>query len=416
MQTADTVKTDQTAQAQILSEGGPVSKSKKEAPAQRGAETVDYERVEPDSGQQTQTGGKPPWDLLLFAAIVILPFLASLIYFVFIAEDQYTAEARFTVRSLADNSPEVVTVSLLNMAPAPQDAYVVTSFIHSTALLDRIRDRIDYRAMFRRSGYDFIGSFSDNGSSEAFLDYWKGQVSAYIDGPSNIITLRVRTFRPEDSIRLANAILEESEKLINELSDRSRHDMIAGSMAEVERAGKAYGATLAALNNFQKQSALLNPQVSAMETGALLTGLIAKKLEFDSRLFMLQQSGGTNSPAYRQLLIGREAMEAQIEEMRGKMTGSENKSFADSLAEFSRLDTDRMVAEKLYEATRRNYEMTLMAAMRKGLYLTVFVKPLLPEEALYPRRFLTPLLMLIGFFVLWAVVRLIWASVEDHRL
>ena len=417
MQTADKAKTEQAAEARILSEGGAVSKrDQASSPAQRSTETVEYERVEPEGGPQSRAGGKPPWDLLFFAAIVLLPFLASLIYFVFVADDQYTAEARFTVRSLADNGPENTTISLMQMAPAPQDAYVVASFIHSTELLERIGKRIDYRAMFSRDSHDFIGTFGKDEPTEAFLDYWKGQVTAYIDGPSNIITLRVQTFRPEDSVQLAKAILDESEKLLNELSDRSRRDMIAGAMAEVDRAGKTYGDTLAALNNFQKEAALLNPQAAAMETGMLLTGLTAKKLELDSRLFTLQQSGGTNGPNYRQLQIARQSLESQIEDMRGKLTGTEDASVANSLTQFSRLETDRMVAEKLYEATRSNYEMTLAAAMRKALYLTIFVKPVLPEEALYPRRIASPLLMLVAFFVIWSILRLAWASVEDHRL
>lgn len=389
------------------------------APASgRRVETVAFSRGQDRPQAEAKAGGRTPWRFLFFTLIVLLPFLASVMYFTLIAADQFTAEARFAVRSLADDSTEEGGTSgnLLKMSPASQDAYVVTSFIHSSEILRRIGARLDYKAMFVRDGSDFYAEFDPGGSAEDFLKYWDGQVSTYIDGPSGIVVLRVRTFTPEDSITLANAILEESETLINELSARSRNDMTESARTEVERAGKTYGEALAALNRFQKDSGLLSPQAQAEETGRLLTGLMARKLELDSRIFVVQQSNGIDSPTYRQLVLGRTSIESQIEELRNQMTGEEVESFANTLNGFTRLETDRMVAEKLYEATRRHYEMTLAAAMRKALYLTVFVRPMLPEESLYPARIMTPALIAFFCFVFWATLSLAWASVEDHRL
>ncbi|CAK7262024.1 MULTISPECIES: capsule biosynthesis protein [unclassified Shinella] len=380
-------------------------------------ETVEYSRVQDRPQSMPKAGGRTPWRLIVFSLIVLVPFLASVIYYAFVAADQYTAEARFAVRSLADEETEDESdVSILKMSPASQDAYVVTSFIHSTEILRRIGNHLDYKAMFVRDGSDFYAEFDPRDSAEEFLNYWNHQVSTYIDGPSSIVVLRVRTFSPEDSIKLANAILDESEKLINELSTRSRNDMIASVLTEVERTGKIYGEALAELNRFQKEAGLLSPEAQAEQTGKLLTGLIAQKLELDSRLFVIQQSNGIDSPTYRQLVLGRKSIEAQIEELRNQMTGKEVESYANTLNTFARLETDRMVAEKLYEATRHHYEMSLAAAMRKALYLTVFVRPMLPEEALYPKRVMTPVLTLFFLFVLWATLSLAWASIEDHRL
>jgi capsular polysaccharide transport system permease protein len=102
--------------------------------------------------------------------------------------------------------------------------------------------------------------------------------------------------------------------------------------------------------------------------------------------------------------------------MRDEMTGPEHASIVHSLQQFTQLETDRLIAEKLYEAARHNYDAALTESMRKALYLIVFVNPSLPEEALYPRRLMAPALILLGLTVLWATLSLAWASVEDHRL
>lgn len=392
---------------------------RRRVPAARGdtkSETIVYEPHPETGNAEPRSGGKPPWRMISFVLIVILPFLASVVYFAYMASDEYTAEARFAVRSIADNGTDNVDSGVLNMQSASQDAYVVTSFIHSTEVLRRIGSKIDYRSMFARPDADFWSRFDASGSIEDFLKYWQNQVTAYIDGPSGIITLKVRTFRPEDSVQLANAIIAESEALINELSQRARNDVIQSVQVDVQRTGKAYGDTLAALNQFQNQSGLLSPEDQAQQTGKLLTGLLSNKLDTETRLFVMKQSAADTSPAYQQLLASQQSLDTQIDTLKAQLTGPENANLARSLLRFSELETNRLVAEQLYEASRRNYDAAVAEALRKALYVSVFVHPSLPQDALYPKRISTPLMLLLGLIVLWSTLSLAWASVQDHRL
>jgi len=395
-------------------------------PSQRGRndlEEIDYTPVHDGQEPETRSGGKPPLRLLGFVLLVILPFVASSLYYAFIASDQYVAEARFAVRAVSgasDNGDSSDSsgggASALNMRSASQDAYVVTSFIHSTEILKRIGTKLDYRSMFTKQDADFLTRFRASQSDEEFLKYWNDHVTAYIDVTSGIITLKVRTFAPDDSVKLADAIIDESEKLINELSERARSDIVRSMKADVEKSGKAYGDTLIALNQFQNASGLLSPQTQAKNSGTLLTGLLAQKMEFETRLFVMRQSNAENSPTYQQLNLAKDSLDTQIDKMKAELTGPENASLAKALLDYSRLDTDRMIAEKLYESSQKNYDAVLAEALRKTLYLAVFVKPVLPEESIFPRRVSTPLIILLALLVTWATLSLIWASVEDHRI
>lgn len=372
------------------------------------------------SGQaQPKTGSRMPIALVSFALVVILPFIASLLYFVFIASDQYIAEARFAVRSLAENqSKDSVDSSVLSMNPMSQDGFIVTNFIHSPEMLERLEKKIDYRSMFTHDGIDFLSRFNREESRERFLKYWSQQVVTYIDGPSGIITLKTRTFSPEDSKALAAAVITESELLINELSQRAQRDMIARFKTELQRTTNNYVAALEALKSFQNSAGLLTPEARATTTGTLLTGLLAQKLEIETRLFILNQSNANSSPARQQLLLTSQNIEAQIEKLRKELTGKDASSsnVAGAIETFSRLETDRRVAESLYETARKNLDMAQTEAMRKSLYVVVFVPPTLPEESLYPHRASTPLLILLALVVVWSTGALLWASVEDHKL
>lgn len=393
-------------------------------------EEIEYIPVLDGPAPKTQSGGKPPLRLLGFLLLVVLPFLASSVYYAFIASDQYVAEARFAVRSVSgsgsdaddksDNNDTAQNtgsgVGALSMRSATQDAYVVTSFIHSSEILKRISGEIDYKAIFTKGDTDFLSRFSASEPDEEFLKYWNDHVSAYIDVSSGIITLKIRAFSPEDSVRLANAVIQESEKLINELSERARNDIVQSMKADLEKSGKTYSDALLALNQFQHTSGLLSPEAQAKDSGAILTGLLAQKLDFETRLFVMRQSNADGSPTYQQLSLAKDSLDAQIDKMKSGLTGPENASLAKALLEYSRLDTDRMIAQKLYESSQKNYDTVLAEALRKTLYLAVFVRPTLPEEAMFPRRISTPLIILLALTVAWATLSLIWASVEDHRV
>ncbi|MCM2292025.1 capsule biosynthesis protein [Allorhizobium sp. BGMRC 0089] len=378
---------------------------------------VTYERIATsDTGGSPQPKGSPPYRLISFVLLVLVPFFVSALYFAFIASDQYTVEARFAVRSMDHNDTKMSDSNTLSMSAATQDAQIVASFIESNEMLDRLQPKIDYRAIFDRPGVDFLSRISRNETREDFLDDWKQQVKAYIDASSGIITLKVRTFSPQDSLKLANAVIAESEILINQLSLRAREDALKGYQDEVKQSGAKYQASLEALNRFQTESGLYSPEIQAQQIGKLMTGLIAKKLDVETREYVARQSNATKGPAFEQLELTRKSLDKQIEDLKAQMTGGKNESLSRVLLTFSRLETDRMVAEKLYEASQQLYSQALADSLRKSLYVVVFVHPALPEESLYPLRIFSPFMVFLTLAITWCTAMLIWASVEDHRL
>ncbi len=366
---------------------------------------------------EPQPSSKIPFRAISFFLIVVAPFIASTLYFTVFASDQYVAEAKFAVRTLTGEADgENLSGGLLEMKSASQDTYVVTSFIHSPEIIRRIGSRVLLKSIFTDPSVDFASRFPANGTDDAFFEYWKKQVTTYVDGPSGIVTLRVSSFTPSNSLDIANIVLKKSEELINELSERARRDAILGVQNEADRAGKIYVGTLDKLNRFRRESGLLSPETQARETGRLLTGLVAQKLELETRQFVAQRSDAEQSPAYQQLALQRQSIEEQISKLQSELTGTDNESIAALLTEFSKLETERIVSEKLYEAARRTYEQTLAESARKALYLVVFAPAMLPEEPTYPRRLFSPFLTLIAALMVWATMSLAWASVQDHRL
>jgi capsular polysaccharide transport system permease protein len=113
-----------------------------------------------------------------------------------------------------------------------------------------------------------------------------------------------------------------------------------------------------------------------------------------------------------------ETTERQIAELKGRLTRTDGagQTVASSLVKFEELEFQRQFAEKLYTLAQADLDRARLRADRQSVYLTVFVPPSLPEESRYPRRIAFPLLIFLGLAIVWSIVVMILASVEDHRL
>jgi capsular polysaccharide transport system permease protein len=360
--------------------------------------------------------------LATFIAFVLVPALAAVIYFAFIASNQYAAETRFAVRALeADYGSGEKDNSSVNFSftLSGQDAFIVTSYIRSRAIIDDLGAKLDLREIFRRPEADFWARLKSDASVEELTEYWNSMVSTYIDGPSGIVTLGVRAFRQDDALALAKAVMELSEVLVNRISDRARHDSMEGAEKEVRRTYAATQAALAELHGFRDSAGIIDPAQAASDIGKLLTPLMAEKIRLEGELFVATRDLDDTAPTVHALKSRLETTERQIADLKGKLTrsdGAAGETVSGSLVKFEELELARMAAEKLYSLAQADLDRARLRADRQSIYLTVFVPPSLPEDSHYPRRLAFPILIFLGLAIVWSIVAMIFASVADHRL
>jgi capsular polysaccharide transport system permease protein len=322
---------------------------------------VSIDDSDAESGPQTVQGGgprKPPsWFNLSLIVGVIIPSIGYLIYLLAFASDQYVASSRFSVRSAANEQQVELPSSSANRTSSSglpmvvgQDAYLVVAYINSHRIIEDLGQTVDLKAVFRHPRADFWARLKDNPSAEDMLAYWQKHILAYVDGPSGIVTVRVRTFAPQDSLKLLQAIIAASEKLANDVSARSRRDTVSRFEDEVKRSIVAVQDALQAMREFREKVGYVDPVSSATMTNTLLLQMLGDKIKLENEVFVMQRVSPDNATGLRVLRTNIQTVDQQIEKLKAALTGAstEGRSIAASLVKYEELELQRVFSQKLF--------------------------------------------------------------------
>lgn len=356
-----------------------------------------------------------------FALLVLLPTLLTSIYYAFIAANQYAAEARFAIRG-ASAAPSTDILGMFGGgAPTVTDSYIVMDFVRSRQVLDKIEPHVNYKAIFSHKNADYIARLEPTWAMEDVVRYWRQMVGVGFDTTSQILSIRVRAFTPEDALALSRAILKESEELINELSARSRADAVAAAELEVARMEERLKRARGAVEAFRESRQELDPRKKAEARQQIIETLNGELTTQRARLSTLRQQLSETAPTVIYQMGVIRALEKQIEEERKRIgesdrgaVGTSSGTIGSLISDYEALAVDREFAEKAYISALSSLERARFDATRQQRYVATIVTPALPDDAQYPKRIMNTLIVAGLATCLWALATLIGLAIRDH--
>ena len=394
------------------------------------AEIRQLDRVQPvgraaaaiDVGVRPRAGGRA---LRLFRslniwfwAIVGLPTLAAGVYYFAIASDLYLSEAKFIVRSPKQVQASGIGALLQStgLGRAADDTAAVQDFVMSRDAVRKLEQEDDLRQLLSRPEGDFLTRFPGilfwRKDFEALFRSYDHFVSVETDTSTGVTALRVKAYRPEDAHRLANALLNYSEQLINELNERARRDALDTARREVDGAEQRIAQTQTELTAYRIKQKMLDPKSASAGVLELIGQMSAAQANARAQLGELLKNS-PNSPQIPLVKTRIASLDKLIAEERGKLSG-ETDSVVVSLSEYERLNLQRELGEKALASAFTSLEASRIEAQRQQLYLEKIAQPNLADYPLYPKRvvsFLTvAVTCLLGYGIAWLLV----ANVREH--
>jgi len=364
--------------------------------------------------------GPQRWIFRSFIAVAFVPSLLFVAYFAVIASDQFVSEARFAVHA-GDPSPmdAISKITGLVSLQQVQDSFIVADYIKSRAMVEKLEKSVGLRALYSRSGIDILSRFNPNDPIEDLVRYWDWKVTTFIENPSGIITVDVRAFSPEDSLKIAKAVVALSEELINQMGARAERDLVSQAEREVARAEKRVREARGSLREFRNSTGIIDPRAQADSINSMIDQIKTERMKNAQDLAVMLPSLSESSPQVQDLRARIKAADDQIAGLESKLT-TRNPSNADTvsrvLVQFEKLDLLQKVAEKQYASALSALEASRVTAERQRLYLNTFVTPTIPQEATRPKRFWYSVAAVTGCFGLWVLLAGFWALLRKYAL
>lgn len=353
----------------------------------------------------------------LFAALVILPTLIASLYFGVFASEVYVSESRFIVRSPSkpNLSPLGVVLGGGSLVGASEESEAVTEFLSSRQGLASINaDGYATRAWGNPSifWFDRFGRFGAD-TGEDLFEYYLDKVSAEDSTTTMVTVLSVQSFDPQTARTINQRLLEKSEVLVNELSDRARRDAISFAEAELARSRREAQEAALALGTFRDREGLIDPELQASAGLQMISKLQDQLIAAQTQLLQLQ----TYTPRASQIPFLRTQirnLEREIADQTTQLAGGRG-SLSSASVRYQELKLASEFAEKQLGITLSAYQEAQAEARRKQAYVERISDPSLPDDSAYPRRLRNILATFVLGLLAWGVASMLLVGIREHK-
>lgn len=359
----------------------------------------------------------PGWFNAIFVFTVLVPTALAALYYGLIASDVYISESRFVVRNpqRASQSGLGAILQGTGFTRSQDDTYSVHDYMHSRDALRELDETLHVRSAYSSSSVDVINRFPGldwDDSFEALHRYYQKQVSIDYDSVSSITVLRVHAYTAEDAKAINEMLLNMGERLVNNLNDRSRQDLIRVAEQEVAQAESKAKAAALALASYRANRSVFDPtSQSAMQLQGVAR-LQEDLLATEAQLAQIRQVA-PNNPQIGALANRAGGLRRAIDAETGKVIGR-GTSLTGKAPVFDRLTLEKGFADRQLGSALASLETARSEAQRKQLYLERLVQANLPDMAVEPRRIRSTFTVLALGLVLWGVLSLVVSSVKEH--
>ena len=357
----------------------------------------------------------PRW---LKVLIIAVPIAVIFIYYMFFAANRYVSESVITVRQSNDNNQ--VSGLMLAIpglaAPTQSDTLYVQQYVHSLGLLNLLDAQLHLRQHYQASKKDPFFRLWPGTSQEWFLEYYRSRVKVAYNDTSSLLTIQVEGFDPVFAQKLNQAILQQSERFVNDYSQRISADNMKFSEEQLKIAQDRLQSAQQKVLLFQREHHLLDPTAQAQASGALTAELQATLAKQEAELRNARSYLTENSYQVQALKNLVDATRGQLDAEQSRSTSNQHDSALNSLAaQFQDLKMSLSFATDTYKLALTAVESARIDSTRKAKSLVVIDPPSRPEIALYPRRIYNLITLLIVCCLLYVVVRLVVTTIREHQ-
>ena len=350
---------------------------------------------------------------------VIYIMIVVIFYYTFIAADRYVSNVSLSVKSTDGSSPISLSgiESLVGVASSStEDIKLLQEYIKSFDMLQKLDEKINLRSLYEKQKIDLFFRIYSSTSKESYLKYYRDRIHILFDDTTGLLNVAVESFSPEDARIISAAILEESERFINEISHNIAREQLRFAQGELESAKQKYKDAKNELLAFQNEYGVFDPQSLAKTKAGFITEIELQISKKETELNTMRSYLNDNAPEIVALKAELRAHKEQLEKEKSKVASNASQDkLNDVVAQFEALYLNLSFAEDVYKTAITAVETTRIEIGRKAKQVVVIQSPYVPDSAAYPKKMYNIITIFVILTLIFGVVRLVRAIIDEHR-
>ena len=357
------------------------------------------------------------WTKLGSYVLVLFASALMVIYYSLIASDRYTSETQFVVEQSGDAGIPVTGLAAFTgvASPALKDALILKKYIESREMAFALDNAVSLKAHYQREDWDWISRLSQHASAEAYLKYYQKHIKVTHDDASDVLHVEVQTFDPDYSNSVADVIIQLSENFINALGNKIANEQVQHAEKDVIRTYQSLQSTQSQLIKFQDEFELFSPEQQSSSLLAAISELEGDIVKRDAELKSLLAFMREDAPEVQAKKIRIDALRAQLEEEKKKLTSGEQSSINKIAVNYQEIKLKAELASNFYSASLSGLEAVRADAFKKLKHLLIIERPAIAEDGTYPRRLYSIVTWFVLLTLFYFMARLVITIINEHK-
>lgn len=352
--------------------------------------------------------------LTRLAFFVFLPTLLVGFYYYAIATPMYATYSQFVIQKADAPSGGGGGGGLSGLLggtglATSQDSIAVQSYLQSREAMQRLDKDHGYKAHFSDSSVDPVQRLDPDATDEKAYKLYKRNVIIGYDPTEGIIKMEVIAADPEVSATYSNALISYAEEQVDHMTTRLRADQMKGADDSYENAEVEMGKAQQRVIDLQEQFKVISGDVEISLLTSQISALQQEQLKSELLLDELRANARPNPAKVKPLERKIATLKRKISTLRKELTeggAAGGQSVARITSELAVAQANLETRNLMLQTALQQRETARIEANRQTRYLSLGVRPIVPDEAAYPRKFENTVLAMLIFSGIYLMMSL----------
>lgn len=351
--------------------------------------------------------------------IATTAIVLAMVYWGLIASNRYVSEASIEIeRTDMMGAASLDFGSLLSGVGGgrSKDQLLLREYLRSLDMLKKLDAKLDLRGHYSDSSRDPLSRmWGKERRQEIFHQHYLSRTSIELDEYSGLLLIKVQAYEPQMAKAIADMLVSEGERYMNELGHAVALDQVAFLEKQVAEMGQRAIEARRELLAYQNAKGMLSPQALAETLQGTVNRLESQLTDLKARRAALLGYLSPEAPGVVEINLQIQAIEKQIELEQGRLTSPKGKTLNVTVEEYQRLELAAKFAEDVYKTALVALERGRVESLRTLKKVAVLQSPSLPDYPLEPRRIYNIVAFTLAALLLAGIIHLLAAIIRDHR-